>query len=81
VLGDDVPSVQVPLIGFHGKEDEETGPGVLEASRGVLGHGEWVLYGGIGPGLVDEAAPEFRWDVAEDVIDRVVEFFGRALKL
>lgn len=65
----------VAVIGFYGKEDEQVGSEDRTAVQEALGHGEWVLYGGAGHGLVDESATDYRWDVAEDVVDRMVSFF------
>ena len=72
-----ISQAPVPTIGFYGKEDEVVSREDRDAVRSLLGHAEWVLYGGAGHGLLDEAAPDYRWDVAEDVLDRVVEFFSR----
>ena len=69
-----------PILGFFGKDDED----VVEADRTAiqesLGHAEWVLYGGIGGGLVDESAPDYRWEVTEDLVDRTVSFLERVLE-
>ncbi|NNC91725.1 MAG: hypothetical protein HKN80_04475 [Acidimicrobiia bacterium] len=69
------PATDVAVIGFYGKDDELVGPEDRAAALEALGHGEWVLYGGAGHGLVDESADDYRWDVAEDVADRIVAFF------
>jgi carboxymethylenebutenolidase len=75
--GGDLP---VPVLGFFGKDDEIVSTAEQEGIRARLGHTEWVLYGGAGHGLLDEGAADYRWDVAEDVLDRIVAFFGREPK-
>ena len=72
-------AADVPLLGFYGKDDEVVGSGERSAIQGALSHGEWVLYGGAGHGLVDESAADYRWDVAEDVVSRIVDFFATRL--
>ncbi len=71
-----IPASSVPLLGFYGKEDELVPADKRQAAQQDLAHGEWILYGGVGHGLVDESTEDYRWEVAEDVIDRMVEFFG-----
>jgi dienelactone hydrolase len=69
--------VPVPVLGFFGKEDEVVSDAERETIQSGLDHAEWVLYGGVGHGLLDERAVDYRWEVAEDVLDRIVAFFGR----
>ncbi len=80
LFDDAIPDTQVPVLGFYGKEDDVAGADARQTAQRRLGHGEWVLYGGVGHGLVDEAADDYRWDVAEDVNRRAVEFFERILE-
>ncbi len=75
IFEDAVPAARVPLLGFYGKDDEVVAAERRQASREGLNHGEWVLYGGAGHGLVDESAEDYHWEAAEDVIDRMVAFF------
>lgn len=74
-----MPQADVPIIGFYGKDDEVVGGAEQTAVQRALNHAEWVLYGGVGHGLIDESAPDYRWDVAEDVLDRIVAFFREHL--
>ena len=76
VFDDPIPASSIPVLGLTGKDDPELPPDVRETAQERLGHGEWVLYGGIGHDLLDEAAADYRWDVAEDVIARTVKFFA-----
>jgi dienelactone hydrolase len=69
----------IAVLGFYGKDDEVVAVEDRVAAQELLNHGEWVLYGGAGHGLVDEAAADYRWDVAEDVVARIVDFFGVTL--
>lgn len=71
-----IPATRIPVLGFYGKEDEVVSSEMRQAAQQHLSHGEWVLYGSAGHGLVDESAADYRWEVAEDVIDRMVAFFG-----
>ncbi len=80
VLTEAAAEVEVPVIGFFGKEDDIAGPEQRRATQDALDHGEWVLYGGAGHGLIDESAEDYRWDVAVDIGDRTVGFFARSLK-
>jgi dienelactone hydrolase len=70
----------IAVLGFYGKDDEVVGLEDRASVQEALSHGEWVLYGGAGHGLIDESAADYRWDVAEDVVARMVEFFGLALE-
>ncbi|MDH3538904.1 MAG: dienelactone hydrolase family protein [Acidimicrobiia bacterium] len=70
----------VAVLGFYGKDDEVVGDEDRAAVQEALSHGEWVLYGGAGHGLIDDSAPDYRWDVGEDVTARMVRFFGVALE-
>lgn len=72
-------TADVALLGMYGKDDEIVGIEERAAVQGALSHGEWVLYGGVGHGLVDESATDYRWDVAEDVVSRVVDFMAAKL--
>lgn len=67
----------VPTLAFFGKEDSVVPADARAAMQQAIDYAEWVLYGGAGHGLTDEAADDYRWEVAEDVLDRVVEFFQR----
>lgn len=73
------PTTDVAVIGFYGKEDQQVESEDRAAVQETLGHGEWVLYGGAGHGLVDESSADYRWDVAEDVVARIVDFFKASL--
>lgn len=70
-----IPACPVPVLGLTGKDDPELSAEERTAAQERLGHGDWVLYGGVGHDLLDEAAADYRWDVAEDVIARTVRFF------
>jgi dienelactone hydrolase len=70
----------VAVLGFYGKGDEVVGAEGRAAVQAALNNAEWVLYGDAGHGLVDEAAADYRWDVAEDVVSRMVDFFGVTLE-
>ncbi len=72
--------VPVPVLGLFGKDDEIVPESDREALQGDLSHAEWVLYGGAGHGLIDESASDYRWDVAEDALERIVAFFDRELE-
>ena len=80
VPGDDGESAAVPVLGLFGKEDEVVPESDQQAMQRRLGHAEWVLYGGVGHGLIDESSSDYRWDVAEDALDRIVSFFERELE-
>lgn len=73
------PEPVVPTLAFYGKEDAVVPEEERAAIQRNIDHAEWVLYGGAGHGLIDESAEEYRWEVAEDVLDRIVEFFNRTL--
>lgn len=70
-------AVPVPILGFFGRDDDVVPE--AEQIRSELGHAEWVVYGGVGHGLLDEGAPDYRWEIAEDALDRIVGFFDREL--
>lgn len=74
-------SADVALLGFYGKEDDLVGTDQRAAVQGAFNQGEWVLYGGAGHGLVDESSTDYRWDVAEDVVERIVDFFATKLAI
>ena len=67
VLDEEVPAATAPVLAFAAKGD---------SPPPAVGWAEWVLYGGVDGGLLDEAAADYRWDVAEDVIARTVAFFS-----
>ncbi|MGI9648766.1 MAG: dienelactone hydrolase family protein [Acidimicrobiia bacterium] len=77
---EELVSPALPAIGFYGRDDEVVGAEDRQTVQARIGHAEWVLYGGAGHGLVDEAAADYRWEVAEDVIERVVGFLGSVLE-
>lgn len=72
--------LSLPMLGFYGKDDEVVGSEDREVAGLAAKHAEWVLYGGAGHGLLDESAEAYRWEVAEDVLERLVGFFGRLLE-
>ena len=72
--------VSLPMVGFYGKDDEVVGADDREAARLDAKHAEWVLYGGAGHRLLNESATDYRWEVAEDVLERLVGFFRRLLE-
>lgn len=72
------PSLPVPILGFYGK-DESVG-NESRTAREALPQAEWVLYGGVSHGLIDESAEDYRWEVAEDVADRTVALFHQTLR-
>lgn len=69
----------VPTLAFFGKEDAEIPDDERSEIQRRLDYAEWVLYGGAGHGLIDEAADDYRWEVAEDVLERMVDFLRRVL--
>jgi len=69
----------IPLLGFFGKEDAIVDGADRNRTQAQLSSGEWVLYGGVGHGLIDEAASDYQWEVAEDVADRTVAHFTQVL--
>jgi dienelactone hydrolase len=77
VLDEEIPLSSLPGLAFTGKDDSALPVERREAARTRISGVEWVLYGGVGHGLLDEAADDYRWDVAEDVIARTVSFFSR----
>lgn len=77
VLDADVDPVPVSLLGFYGKDDSAGEKG--REAQAKLGQAEWVLYGGVGDGLLDETASDYRWEVSEDLADRTVAFFKQVL--
>ncbi len=76
VFGEEIPVPAIPILGLAGKDDPEFTPARRLDARERLGHGEWVLYGGVGSGLLDESAGDYLWEVAEDIIERLVRFFS-----
>ncbi len=78
-LDGELGDIRVPLLGFYGKEDDVVPAASRRSTQESLDHGEWVLYGSVGHGLVDESAADYRWDVAEDIADRMIEYFKRIL--
>jgi dienelactone hydrolase len=77
---ENMASPALPAIGFYGREDDVVAADDRAKVQGQVGHAEWVLYGGAGNGLLDEAAVDYRWEVAEDVIERLVGFFRLVLE-
>lgn len=69
------PNSRVPLLGFYGKDDETVPAAGRLAVQSALNHGEWVLYGDAGHGLIDESGADYRWKIGEDIADRSVDFF------
>lgn len=72
------PTLRTPVLGLLGKDDPdaETQRGLREA----LDHGEWVQYGGVGSGILDDSAADYQWRVAEDAFERVHAFLTAALR-
>ena len=79
VFDEDAPSTTVPTLGFYGKDDAVAGPELRRTTQAQLDQAEWILYGGAGHALTDEAAPDYRWEVAEDVVTRAVGFLARTI--
>lgn len=69
-------AVPVPLLGLLGKDDPH---GPQQPLQDAQAHGEWVRYGGVGAGVLDESAPDYQWQVAEDAFNRVQSFLAAAL--
>ena len=68
-----------PTLAFYGKDDDVVPAEERRATQDALSTAEWVLYGGVGHGLIDESAADYRWEVAEDLADRTVEHYKQAL--
>lgn len=77
---EEMVSPALPAIGFYGRDDDVVAADDRAKVQGRIGHAEWVFYGGAGHGLLDEAAADYRWEVAEDVIERLVSFFELVLQ-
>lgn len=79
VVDEGAEAPPIPLLGFFGKEDAVVGAEDRSRAQAELSSGEWVLYGGVGHGLIDEVASDYLWEVAEDIADRTVAHFTRVL--
>lgn len=77
VFDEEIPLATVPVLALLGKDDSALPIERQQAARTRLSHSEWVLYGGVGQGLLDDSADDYRWDVAEDAIARTVNVFSR----
>mgnify|MGYP001820648911 CR=1 FL=1 len=77
VLDSELPPATVPVLALVGKDDPALPVERRQAAQTSLSQSEWVLYGGVGGGLLDESAADYRWDVAEDALARIVSFFSR----
>lgn len=77
VLDSDLPPATAPVLALVGKDDPALPAERRQAAQTGLSHAEWVLYGGVGGGLLDEASADYRWDIAEDALARIVSFFSR----
>lgn len=73
-LDDGLVPIAAPVLGFLGKDDPEAHS--HQRLQNMLPHGEWVRYGGVGAGVLDEGAADYQWQVAEDAFTRMLVFFG-----
>ncbi len=72
-LGD----VMVPTLGMYGKGDQPAED--WEQLRGQAPQVEWVLYGAPGHNFFDEGSDSFDAGVADDAMNRILEFLARTL--
>ena len=70
-------AVSVPVLGLLGKSDPQAD--AQQRLQETQPHGEWVRYGGVGAGLLDESAPDYLWPVDEDAFERIRAFFAATL--
>ncbi|NNC75558.1 MAG: hypothetical protein HKN93_08625 [Acidimicrobiia bacterium] len=70
-------SAASPVLALFGQDDPASAS--VEALRAALPQAEVVLYGGVGAGFHDDAAPGFDLAASDDAVDRLVEFFTEQL--
>ena len=64
-----------PILGLLAGDPED-----VRSLHEAAGRGQWVRYGGAGPGFHDEGAGDFKAVAAEDAYERIVSFLDRHLQ-
>jgi hypothetical protein len=77
LIGCPLPLVSGSVLALYG--DDDPAADQVQELRTALPQAEVVLYGGLGAGFHDDAAPGFDDAASEDAVERLVEFFGAAL--
>ncbi len=67
------------VLVLHGVDDDLVPGDEVREVRTEVGRGEWILYGGVGSGFIDEGSPGFDQASAADARERMIAFFDRLL--
>lgn len=71
--------IAVPVLGLYGAEDQLVAVESVDEAQARNGSGTWLLYDGARHAFLDETAPDYAVDSAEDAVVRLTEFFLRQL--
>lgn len=64
-----------PILGIYAAEDELIDPGTVDEAQNRNASGNWLLYERVGHGFLDDGGTNYDQGSAEDVIQRLVDFF------
>lgn len=67
------------LLVLHGTGDELLPAEEVRSVRESVGRGQWVLYGGVGPGFLDDGSEDHHSGAAADALERVVGFLDHVV--
>ena len=78
-VADYLDHLPVPVLGLYGADDELIDTATVDEAQRRNGHGQWLLYEGVGHGFLDVDAVEFDQAAADDAWARVLAFFKATL--
>ncbi len=78
---DALGSVRVPILAVTGDADPSAPADLIEQARRRAPRSEWVRYRGAGAGFLDESAPGYQVEAAEDAWRRILGFAASAVGL
>ena len=74
-----IAEVKVPVLGIFGRDDDTVDLDLLPIARERAPRAEWVLYGGVGHGFLDDDRDGYDPVAAPDAVSRVLHFFRDTL--
>jgi len=78
-VADYLDHLPVPVLGLYGADDELIDTATVDEAQRRNGHGQWLLYEGVGHGFLDVDAVGFDQAAADDAWARVLAFFKATL--
>ena len=75
VLPEAIASLEAPLLGLYGREDEVVDVGQVAAARERQPAAQWVIYQDAGHDFLEDGSDSYDGAAAADAIERMVRFF------